>query len=155
MHFVAPCHPHLQIHNWRSQMRTSALMAIVFAFVSLISLDSLGSLSAGEPVRVYRGTWQSQSTGHSGPMRVRVTPNGNGEYTARFTGRFAVIIPFTYRARLNTVGCTNCGTEVNSHKQLGPLLGSYDMSANMSSSSFQGSFQAAGDSGRIQMSRVR
>lgn len=104
---------------------------------------------------VYRGKWQSQSTGHQGPMRVRVTPRGDGNYDARFSGRFLVIVPFTYKVQLNNQGWTEAGQQLGADRQLGPLLGSYQMSAQLTPGSLNGSFSAAGDTGQITMQRVR
>jgi hypothetical protein len=120
-----------------------------------IAASSLVGARDGSRATVYRGTWSSSSTGHTGPMRARVTPRADGNYDARFTGRFLLVIPFTYRVQLSTVGCSPSGPVLSAHKQLGPLLGSYDMTTHLSPRSMTGSFQAAGDSGSIQLRRVR
>ena len=109
---------------------------------------------AGSP-QVYRGKWQSQSTGHQGPMRVKVTSRADGNYDARFSGRFLVVVPFTYKVQLNNQGWSESGQQLGAYRQLGPLLGSYQMTAEMSPSSLNGSFTAAGDTGQISMRRVR
>lgn len=124
---------------------------------SLIAILGVGTWARADgPTRVYRGTWNSQSTGHSGPMRVRVTDRGNGQYDARFSGRFALVIPFTYSVSLSSTGCDECGGQgLVAHKRLGPILGSYDMSASMTASGLSGGFRAAGDTGTVSMHRVR
>jgi hypothetical protein len=104
---------------------------------------------------VYRGRWTSQTTGHSGPMRARITPRGDGTYDARFTGRFAVIVPFTYRVTLSQADSGEGGELLVAHKRLGPLMGSYEMSAWKSPAALAGSFSAAGDVGSVQLPRVR
>lgn len=104
---------------------------------------------------VYRGTWRSQSTGHSGPMRARITPRADGNYDARFTGRFMLVIPFTYRVQLNSQGMGAGGQSLWAYKQLGPIVGSYSMSAQMNGGAFSGFFRAAGDTGSVSMRRVR
>ena len=86
----------------------SIVLICVWALVSALPLE------AGSP-QVYRGRWQSQSTGHSGPMRVKVTPRSDGNYDARFTGRFLVVVPFAYKVQLNNQGWTDSG------QQLGPI----------------------------------
>jgi hypothetical protein len=99
--------------------------------------------------RVYRGSWQSQSTGHSGAMRI--TPQGDGSYSAVLAGRFAKVIPFVYRSELHP---TANGT-YQSNKQLGPILGEYRMQATINGSYFNAAFQAAGDQGSFTMKRVK
>lgn len=109
---------------------------------------------AGGP-QVYRGTWKSLSTGHQGPMRAKVTPRHDGNYDARFSGRFLVVVPFTYKVQLNNQGWSDRGQQLGAYRQLGPLLGAYEMSAQMSPGALEGSFSAAGDTGQISMRRVR
>ena len=129
---------------------------VLFFLLSLLSVASaLAPAEAAGPSQVYRGSWTSQSTGHTGPMRVRMTPRADGRYDARFTGRFALIIPFTYRVELTPVCCGGGVQTLAVHKRLGPLLGSYDMSAQMTPAGLWGQFQAAGDTGNISMRRVR
>ena len=126
---------------------------LVTLFCLALCLSSLPAV-AGSP-QIYRGTWHSQSTGHQGPMRVKVTPRVDGNYDARFSGRFLVVVPFTYKVQLNNQGWTASGQQLGAYRQLGPLLGSYQMTAEMSPSSLIGSFSAAGDTGQISMQRVR
>lgn len=126
-------------------------IAILFCCITGFGAQSL---RAGGP-SVYRGTWYSQSTGHQGPMRVKITPRADGNYDARFSGRFLLVVPFTYKVQLNNQGCTECGQSLGAHRQLGRLLGSYEMSAVVNVSTLNGSFSAAGDTGQISMQRVR
>ncbi|MGN6135294.1 MAG: hypothetical protein ACTHOU_12395 [Aureliella sp.] len=131
-------------------------LRLVCALLPLLCLSMLlvPAEAAGRS-QVFRGSWKSQSTGHTGPMRVRITPRGDGRYDARFTGRFAVIIPFTYRVELTATCCSGGVQSLAAHKRLGPVLGSYDMSAQMTPSGLWGNFQAAGDTGTVSMRRVR
>lgn len=114
---------------------------------------------AGHPLwrgaQVYKGTWSSQSTGHTGPMRARLTPRSDGGYDARFSGRFALIIPFTYRVQLMPAGSDGSSQRLTAYKRLGPILGSYQMSADLSPGQLLGGFQAAGDNGVVRMQRLR
>ncbi len=110
---------------------------------------------ADSPTGVYRGQWRSGSTGHHGPMRAVVQPRTDGTYQARFTGRFALIIPFAYRVTLQPTQDAFGNTILNAEKPLGPIMGSYRMTAQANESGLSGSFQAAGDNGSIQMQRVR
>jgi hypothetical protein len=129
-------------------MRTPKILKAALLILAVSFMTS--SLEAREYSARYRGQWNSQSTGHSGPMRVRLQPNRNGGYQAVFVGRFAGVIPFMYRATLNPTGY---GT-YSSNKQLGPLLGEYRMNATINGGYFSASFQAAGDSGTFTMRRT-
>lgn len=88
-------------------------------------------------------------------MRAVVQPRTDGNYQARFTGRFALIIPFAYRVTLQPTQDAFGTTFLNAEKPLGPIMGSYRMTAQANESGLSGSFQAAGDNGSIQMQRVR
>lgn len=107
------------------------------------------------PTGVWKGEWRSQSTGHRGPMRAKIRPDGNGFYDARFTGRFALVIPFTYRVKMVPQVNSHGEVELRASKPLGPLLGSYSMSTVVRGNQLHGGFQAAQDVGRVQMQRIR
>lgn len=126
--------------------------AIAMAWICLaFSQCALGD----SPTGVYRGEWRSGSTGHHGPMRAVVQPRADGSYQARFSGRFALVIPFTYKVALQPA-CDEFGNSIlTAEKPLGPILGSYRMTAQAGENGLNGSFQAAGDNGSIQMRRVR
>jgi hypothetical protein len=86
-------------------------------------------------------------------MRARVVQHDNGQVDARFTGRFAAVIPFTYKVTMTPVQCDNCGMTLVANKKLGPLLGSYQMTARMQGGAFAANFQAAGDQGTFYLTR--
>ena len=111
--------------------------------------------NAGEPVGKWRGEWHSQSTGHRGPMRANVWKANDGTYQARFSGRFALVIPFTYKVTMNPSYDQYGNVHLHASKPLGPLMGSYSMDAVSSGNGLNGSFRAAKDVGSIRMERVR
>ena len=127
------------------------LRSVVLIGLMLVTTSAF----AESPPGVWKGKWTSQSTGHQGPMRVRITPQSDGNYNARFTGRFALVIPFTYRATMTPVACDDCGMTLVSSKTLGPVLGSYSMTARVSGNQLQAGFKAAKDTGTFSMTRRR
>lgn len=100
---------------------------------------------------VWRGRWTTDPTGsgrsHRGTLRVRLRPTGEGEYRGWFSGRFAVVIPYFYRARV-----TQYGNRLVSSKRLGSL-GQYRMVLDGHSGSLTGRWSAAGEGGRIRLLR--
>ena len=116
----------------------SLLLAIAFSVQVAI-------VEAASPEGRWRGNWTSQSTGHQGPMRAVIRPQSDGSYSARFYGRFLVVVPFTYRVDLHPSGA--CSSQWIAEKQLGPVLGSYRMQTDFGGSSMSGTFQAADDTG--------
>jgi hypothetical protein len=133
----------------RESITTLLGAALVFATLLPVSPSAFGADPSGR----WKGRWSSGTTGHSGPMRARVTPNEDGSYRAVFSGRFALVIPFVYRADLQPVQ-TWAGTSYVVDKKLGPILGSYRMNAFIPGDTFNANFSAAGDSGQISMQRV-
>ncbi len=125
------------------------LFPIISAFLMVPNLH------ADEGRSVWKGRWNSATTGHSGPMRVSIQPRPDGQLDARFVGRFAVVIPFTYKATLTPVECNDCGMVVTATKKLGPVLGAYQMTGTLDAAQFQANFQAGKDSGSFHMQRVR
>lgn len=118
-------------------------------------VSSSHRVHAGDPAGRWRGEWRSQSTGHHGPMRANIRGNGDGTYDARFTGRFALVIPFTYKVKLSAFQDSMGQPQLHAHKPLGPIMGSYSMNAAAIGNQLNGSFRAAKDLGTIRMERVR
>ena len=136
------------------------LFIVLFGLVDLGAVACCTGVCAQEtvgtsPQGLWQGRWKSESTGHSGPMRVTITPTSQGTYQARFAGRFAAIIPFAYRAELIPQSTQDGQTILTSSKKLGPILGSYQMQTQITGDVLSGGFQAAGDRGSILMRRVR
>ena len=125
-----------------------------FSLVVFYLLTS-SQVMAQNPSGVYRGEWRSGSTGHRGPMRAVVQSTADGDYQARFSGRFALVIPFTYKVTLQPTIDAYGRTYLTAEKPLGPILGSYRMTAQADPSGLTGNFQAAGDNGSIRMNRIR
>ncbi len=127
---------------------------VCFSFFAICFL-SFSQAHAQSPVGAYRGEWRSDSKGHRGPMRAVVQPTSDGNYQARFTGRFALVIPFTYKVALQNSVDAYGNTYLTAEKPLGRILGSYRMTAQADASGLTGNFQAAGDHGSIRMNRIR
>jgi len=85
-------------------------------------------------------------------MRANIRPQADGTYSARFSGRFFVVIPFTYR--VDMVPAVQGSNQLVADKKLGPVLGSYRMQTVFGSQAMSGQFQAAGENGAVRMSRV-
>ena len=132
----------------------SGRLSCCFSLIVIYLLTSSQAI-AQNPSGVYRGEWRSGSTGHRGPMRAVVQPAADGNYQARFSGRFALVIPFTYKVMLQPSVDAYGNTYLSAEKPLGPILGSYRMTAQADQNGLSGNFQAAGDNGSIRMIRIR
>lgn len=132
-----------------TKLITIAFMACVF------TVTTISAANADSPSGVWRGEWRSSSNGHHGPMRAVIRPKSDGTYQARFTGRFALVIPFVYGVNLQPSVDAFGNSTLTAEKPLGPILGSYRMNAQAVGNGLNGNFQAAGDHGSIRMQRVR
>lgn len=137
--------------NRKSTLTYSSLRILV----GILLIGFSGTCAnASDPVGKWKGEWKSGKTGHRGPMRANIRQQPDGTYKARFTGRFAVIIPFTYQTELQPSIDSDGQLHLRANKPLGPIMGSYSMDSIVSPSSLNGSFRAAKDVGTIQMRRV-
>ncbi len=116
----------------------------------LLLIPSLGF--CGQPAGKWRGGWQSHTSGHHGPMHATVTPRSDGQYNARFTGRFALVIPFTYRVTMTPVEYGPEGTTLVASRRL-PLLGIYNMTATVHGNRLDAAYTSKSDQGAFHMQR--
>ncbi|NNE01487.1 MAG: hypothetical protein HKN47_29590 [Pirellulaceae bacterium] len=124
------------------------LLTLILLTVACVCGDTLAS--AASPTGRWSGGWSSESSGHKGPLRARIRPIGPDTYRALFVGRFAGVVPFVYPAKLQRVpGTSHCYTS----SQRLPLLGTYRMTASVSSNRFYARFRGKKDVGTFDMSR--
>ena len=96
--------------------KTQSVLAMMV--VGLL-ISTASPLLAASPTGKWRGSWNSNTTGHSGPLKARVRKVDHDTYRALFVGRFAGVIPFAYPARLDRVAGTS--NQYTSSQRL-PLL---------------------------------
>lgn len=128
------------------------LRAIAVAVTSLLAASAA---SAGDPIEGggWRGSWQSDTSGHSGPMRATVRKLSATEYRVWFAGRFAGVVPFAYPARLSVTGATPEGVMLAGSQNLGPGLGQFRTTAVASPTLLDARFTAKRDRGRFVLTR--
>jgi hypothetical protein len=122
--------------------------------VSLLLLASL-TVSAQDPLTGggWRGYWQSEKSGHHGPMRATVRQLSESEYRVWFAGRFAGVIPFVYPAKFTVTGVSPTGTALQASQYLGPGLGEFRTTATATPMSFVANYTAKRDHGRFVLTR--
>lgn len=128
-------------------------MIRLLAFLLLVG-TFLSTAEARQPAAIYRGSWQSQSTGHQGPMRLRLTQKTDGTYNARFSGRFLKVVPFTYKVSMTSVCEEGCQKTLVATKRI-PIFGDFRTTANVSPTNLRAGYSAAKDRGTFTMKRVR
>jgi hypothetical protein len=121
-----------------------------FALLLLILLPNLAL--ASDPIAgSWRGNWQSDKTGHHGPMRAFVRPANDG-YNVLFVGRFAKVIPFAYISHLTTTGRTDNGVSLAAEKKL-PPFGTFRTDATAAANVFEATYSAKADHGTFRFHR--
>lgn len=127
------------------------MTSLRFCCASLLLVLVFGvTANAASPTGSWRGRWLSDGSNHTGTLGARIRPTGADSYRAMFYGRFAVVVPFIYRAELHRVpGTCDCYT---STRRL-PLLGEYRMTAHVSDHRFYAKFRGKSDQGTFDLSR--
>jgi len=124
---------------------------ILFLTMITVVASSTPELArATSPVGKWRGSWTSKSTGHRGPLRARIRRVDADTYRAVFVGRFFLVVPFAYPARLERIPGT---ADRFSSRQTLPLIGTYHMNASVSPHRFHATFRSGNDQGTFNMSR--
>jgi hypothetical protein len=119
--------------------------------VILLGLVSSGQAVAQDPIAGrLSGRWSTHPRSsaliqrpHSGTLRVNLKPNGDGTYQGTFAGRFAVVMPYFYRAKV-----VDQGGYLTASKRLGPM-GEYRMQLYPNANGWQGNWTAGKSSGSI------
>ncbi|MEC8558201.1 MAG: hypothetical protein VXZ82_24600 [Planctomycetota bacterium] len=128
------------------QLRTilylAALIACTWACDPAAAQDASG---------VWKGKWtEARPSGQrefTGSLRIKLQKTGSNTYRGNFSGRFAIVIPYFYRADVVQYGHT-----LYSSKKLGPL-GEYRMLLRIGSTSLNGGWNTAKHHGSIRVRR--
>lgn len=101
----------------------------------------------------WSGYWVSCTNGHRGPLRATFTRVGDDCYEVRFKGRFAAVVPFRYGTTLSVVGRGDGVLLLSASKRLGPVLGTFEMSAAATATTFDANFTSKNDAGKFVLTR--
>ena len=126
---------------------------IRFSFALAGAIFIVTSAYGQEPQR-FAGEWRSDKSGHHGPMHAKITPTVDG-YDMRVVGRFAAIIPFTYKTHLDVVGTAPEGPILVAEKKLPLFGGSFRTTGVLTPSGFNADYSAMKDTGRFTLTRRR
>ena len=111
------------------------------------TLPSVQGVQVGSS-RMYRPA-RTNKRQHHGTLRVRLRPEETGGYQGLFTGRFAKVVPYIYRAQV-----VQRGNQLVASRRLGPF-GEYRMQLRPQGNHMVGVWSAGGETGTIQLSRSR
>ncbi len=124
-------------------------------FCALLLLCGFSAIGrAQEPLAgQWRGNWTSNANGHTGALNARIDQQGTS-VVVHFRGRFAKVVPFLYKSRLEVVAVDENGTHLQGSQRL-PLFGTFSTSATVKNGQFHAVFNSAKDSGTFTMTRVK
>lgn len=123
------------------------MLRAVFVLLLFASVTAAQPPAAGQ----WSGQWITDTNGHHGPLRATVTPAADG-YDVRFSGRFAQVIPFTYRQHLTVTGTDGESVFLSADRRL-PLFGTFRMDATASGTAFDARFSSGKETGRFVLRR--
>jgi hypothetical protein len=131
-------------------LRISAI--VLTALTLAVSLAS-ESLLAGDLSGCWAGSWQSCTTGHSGPLRAEFTRCDDDSYRVKFTGRFFKVVPFKYTVTLDVISEDAEGVVLAGSSYLGRMFGTFTYRASADDCRFTANYSSKKDSGMFRLTR--
>ena len=126
-------------------------LTILFLATSIACTWLSDSAAAQDASGVWKGKWtEARPSGRrefTGSLRIKLQKTGSNTYQGNFSGRFAIVIPYFYRAEV-----VQYGNALYSSKKLGPL-GEYRMQLRIGASSLNGGWNTAKHHGSIRVRR--
>jgi hypothetical protein len=132
-------------------------MRVTLLFPLLLVLLVETPVRAGQPCpdlsgRWPSGCWQSDATGHKGPLRATFRPQEDGDYRVTFRGRFWGVIPFLYSITLHVTGQQGDRVMLSGSSNL-PLFGTFTFTGEASATEFNATYESRNDRGVFHLSR--
>lgn len=101
----------------------------------------------------WSGTWNSNNTGHKGPLKAEFVRLDANRYEVFFSGRFFKFIPFRYSVVMTAVE-QNGVVYLSGSQYLGKMAGTFHFTANATCTCFNANYNSCKDQGQFNMSRV-
>ena len=102
----------------------------------------------------WSGSWQSGTTGHTGPLFATFCRCGDGAYRVEFSGRFFKIVPFRYTVVLRVVEDTGDEVTLAGSSFLGRLFGTFTYRATADACHFTAGYRSQKDSGSFRLQKT-
>ena len=141
-------------------MRNSRFFKLAVTILSICALAvvvlSPTQLQAEEKLDLsgkWNGTWRSEISEHSGPLKAKFTVLEDSKVQARFNGRFFKLIPFHFNVTLEIVKNEDGVVILKGKENLGRTLGTYTYNATYSNGKFVAKYSTDKDKGVFEVSR--
>jgi hypothetical protein len=137
------------LHVRRRSGRTWATLVMGLALVLPATATALGTDLTGR----WAGSWESCTSGHSGPLFAEFTRCGETDYRVKFTGRFLKVIPFRYTVTLSVVEDRGDELVLAGSSYLGRLFGTFSYRATATDGRFTADYTSKKDDGTFRLTR--
>ena len=101
----------------------------------------------------WSGSWLSCKNGHNGKLRASFCRINDTQVQAMFTGSFAKILPFRYKAVLDIVHEEDGVIQLRGSQRLGPIMGTFCYEATITGDQFKATYSSKRDCGQWNMKR--
>ena len=101
----------------------------------------------------WAGSWESSTSGRSGPLYATFTRCSDTEYRVKFTGRFLKVIPFRYTVMLTIVEDRGDHVTLAGSSYLGRLFGTFSYRATATDGEFRADYASKKDDGMFRLTR--
>ena len=133
-------------------LRLGIVRTAVCSLVVVAAALSSGQAIAADLSGSWSGRWDSQSTGHTGPLKAEFTRIDDSQYQVDFRGRFLKLVPFRYSVVLTAVE-EGENVRLSGDNYLGRMFGWFHYDAVVSGDCFTAIYSSCKDSGQFQMTR--
>ena len=123
--------------------------------VAVLVLSS-SQLQAAEKLDLsgkWSGSWRSEISDHTGPLKAKFEVLDDSKVQARFSGRFFKVIPFRFNVLLEIVETKDGVVTLKGKEDLGRTLGTYTYNATYSKGKFVAKYSTDKDKGVFEVSR--
>ena len=127
---------------------------LVAPLVVALFLTVAGSARAVDLSGSWTGSWESTSTGHTGPLRATFRPCGEGRWAVDFAGRFFKILPFKYSVTLRVIEDGGDEVVLAGSSWLGRMFGTFCYRAEANACRFEARYTSKKDNGIFRLTRT-
>jgi hypothetical protein len=135
--------PKIRITLW-------SLSAVVVLVLSASQLQAAEKLDLSGK---WSGSWRSEISDHTGPLKAKFEVLDDSKVQARFSGRFFKFIPFRFNVLLEIVETKDGVVTLKGKEDLGRTLGTYTYNATYSKGKFVAKYSTDKDKGVFEVSR--
>ena len=127
---------------------------LVALLVMALFLSVAGPAHAVDLSGSWTGSWESTSTGHTGPLRATFRPCGEGRWAVDFAGRFFKILPFKYSVTLRVIEDGGDEVILAGSSWLGRMFGTFCYRAEADACRFEAHYTSKKDTGIFRLERA-